>query len=521
MRWRIHRGAVVSLLVGIAAVGSIAWAAWVAHDNNESRLLTQRTREAAAVLGNAVPAIEVPLASAAALADATGGDAAAFRQAMGPRVRQGQFESVSLWPLGSTDPEPTVVVGSPPALSSSPVEDRREELGRAVGASSLIVVNLLDRADPRLGYATTAADSPSFVVYAETALPTDRTNEVQPGSAFDGLEYALYLGDREDSTDLLLTSVADPPIRGRRHEETVPFGSDSLLLVMTPDGSLGGPLMRVLPWIVVAMGAVLVPATVVGTERLIRRRLEAESLSRQNRELYDRQRDIAQTLQRSLLPERLPAVDGLEAAARYQPGVAGIEIGGDWYDLVHVDDDRLVLVVGDVAGRGLPAAATMASLRFATHAYAMEGHPAAAILTMLGSLLDVGTDGTFATVLCADIDARRRTVTIASAGHPSPVLVDHDGARLVATPVGVPVGVGRQASYETVTVGMDPGASLVAFTDGLFERRGESVDVGLERVRAVAAANGGSTVQELVDRLTEELATGVDDDTVLLGVRWR
>ena len=133
---------------------------------------------------------------------------------------------------------------------------------------------------------------------------------------------------------------------------------------MSPTTSLGGPLMAALPWIIAAVGLALTAAGAAATNRLMTRQAQTESLSRQNAVLADQQRGIAQTLQRSLLPDRLPVLDGIEVAARHEAGAQGAEIGGDWYEVVAVDADRLLLIVGDVSGRGLPAAATMASLRF-------------------------------------------------------------------------------------------------------------------------------------------------------------
>ena len=152
-------------------------------------------------------------------------------------------------------------------------------------------------------------------------------------------------------------------------------------------------------------------------------RFRSSEIADENRRLYSEQRSIAQTLQHALLPERLPKIRGVETSARYEAGVEGVDIGGDWYDLIALDDHRLLLVVGDVSGRGVRAAATMASLRYAIHAYAAQNDPPATILTKLSKLVNVGATGQLATILCALIDVEAHELTVTSAGHLPPLLI--------------------------------------------------------------------------------------------------
>jgi serine phosphatase RsbU (regulator of sigma subunit) len=132
----------------------------------------------------------------------------------------------------------------------------------------------------------------------------------------------------------------------------------------------------------------------------------------------------------------------------------------------------------------------------------------------------VARDGHFATVLCARIDVARRQLVVASAGHPNPVLLEGSTARLVDVRPGVPVGLRAGAHYPVVSVEAAAGATFLAFTDGLFERRGESVDVGLERVRRSVERHGEAPLEQLLDHLVAELLDGTEDDTALLGLRW-
>ena len=145
---------------------------------------------------------------------------------------------------------------------------------------------------------------------------------------------------------------------------------------------------------------------------LARRRVYAERLAgvldrvaAENREMYTQQRSIAQTLQHALLPEALPALPGLQVSARYVPAAAGVDVGGDWYDVVRCDGDRVLLVIGDVSGHGLRAATTMASLRHATLAYAAEDPSPASVLSKLSNFVNASSPDYFATVLCVLVDA--------------------------------------------------------------------------------------------------------------------
>ncbi len=244
-------------------------------------------------------------------------------------------------------------------------------------------------------------------------------------------------------------------------------------------------------------------------------------LATDNATLYAEQRSVAQTLQHSLLPETLPDPPGLVVAARYIAGAVDVDIGGDWYDVVPVDDDHVFFAVGDVSGRGLTAGTIMASLRYAIRAYAAQGDDPATVLRRLAALIDVGDSGHFATVLCGLIDVPRHVVTIANAAHPEPLLVDGSRARFVSTNVGVPIGVERRQPYVPITLTVPPGGALLAFTDGLVERRGEVLDVGLERLREAAAHNHasiGALLDDLGDRLTPD---GAADDIAILGVQWK
>jgi serine phosphatase RsbU (regulator of sigma subunit) len=518
------------LIIGLLATAALALVSASTYANNEKRVLDLRVKELGAVLAEAIPNTQTPLASAAALADATDGNVHKFMRFVAPYVGATpghQFVSVSLWRLGSTPRGPLAVVGQAPELKTMAL-DARAFFTRAAHSRKLSVIGLRNPSLTRLGYAFATPEATSrYAAYGESALPANRRSRLQGNSAFSDLDYAIFLGAGQQPRDLLVTSLSSLPIRGRQATEKVPFGDTVLTLQVAPRRPLGGTFPQRLPWIIVIVGIVLTLGAAALTVRLIQRRRRAEHLSdrleqaaEENRQLYAEQRNIAQTLQHALLPERLPQIPGAEASARYEPGEQGIEIGGDWYDVIPLGDGKLLLVVGDVTGRGLRAAATMASLRYAIHAYAAQNDPPATILSKLSKLLDVGSSGQLATVLCALIDVRGRMLSVTSAGHLPPLLITHGRGEYVESEVGLPIGVQAGASYRSTTVVAPPAATILAFTDGLVERRGENLDLSLARLRDAASGNHVG-LPELLSRLVAALRHGPsEDDTAIVGVRW-
>ena len=241
---------------------------------------------------------------------------------------------------------------------------------------------------PRLGYEfNTPGVKGGFAVYAENLLAKDRRSRLARNSSFADLNYVLYLGRSRRPQDLLVTSLKTFSIHGRQASEVVPFGDNVFTLVVTPNGTLGGTFFQSLPWIIAGLGLLLSLMAGGMTDRLARGRRHAEQLAvvldrvaDENRRLYTEQRSIAQALQQALLPEALPEFSGVQTSARYVPAAAGIDVGGDWYDLAAAGAGCVFLVIGDVSGHGLRAATTMASVRYATLAYAAQGHRPGAVL---------------------------------------------------------------------------------------------------------------------------------------------
>jgi PAS domain S-box-containing protein len=248
---------------------------------------------------------------------------------------------------------------------------------------------------------------------------------------------------------------------------------------------------------------------------------ERAALAIQRMRLFEREHSIARDLQRSLLPEALPVLPGLQTAARYLPGGAGTEVGGDWYDAVALPSGKLLVVVGDVAGRGIPAASTMGQLRSAVRSYALlESDPAALLARLNHFQFSMAWDD-MATVLLAVIDPSAAKVEYASAGHPPPLVVAPGGvASYLVGGRGAPLGALERAPYTTATAELEPGSTLLLYTDGLIEQRGEHPDEGLGRLRAAALAGPdelGALCDHVVDAVLPSYDT--DDDVTLLVLR--
>jgi GAF domain-containing protein len=240
----------------------------------------------------------------------------------------------------------------------------------------------------------------------------------------------------------------------------------------------------------------------------------------ENARLYERQHSVAEELQRAVLPERLPDIDRLELAARYLPASPGVEVGGDWYDAFALPDGRVGLAVGDVAGHGIHAAATMGQLRNALRAYAVDGDRPAVVLSRLNQLLTTDDRDHFATAVYAVYDPITSELTWANAGHPPPARPSRPSGFL-GEPAGVVLGVVPGATYEDGHVHLDPDELVLLYTDGLVEQPGEHLDDGMERLRAALVDHASTPVDAVCDGAVDHTLGGRvrGDDICLLALR--
>ncbi|MFD7448760.1 SpoIIE family protein phosphatase [Kitasatospora sp. NPDC059827] len=234
--------------------------------------------------------------------------------------------------------------------------------------------------------------------------------------------------------------------------------------------------------------------------------------------LYDAEFVLARGLQQALLPHRLPQVPGIRTAARYLPGTQGMEIGGDWYDAIVTGDD-LTLVIGDVEGHSVGAAAAMGQLRSAVRAFASGGEPPGQVLARTNRLLLDLDPGLLASCCLVRLTPADGTVRIGRAGHLPPVLRHPDGrAEALYVPGGPLLGVDEGAAYPVSELRLRPGSLLALYTDGLVEDPALAIDQGVDRLRAALAhGRAGEALEELAERLLREVgSTGRVDDVALL-----
>ncbi|MGW7381311.1 SpoIIE family protein phosphatase [Streptomyces sp. NPDC054794] len=234
---------------------------------------------------------------------------------------------------------------------------------------------------------------------------------------------------------------------------------------------------------------------------------------------YQTQRHAALTLQRSLLPEPPSLLPGLKVACRYQPAGATSEIGGDWFDAIPLRGDKTALVVGDVMGSGINAAATMGQLRTAARAFAELDLAPAEALRHLDHLTE-GTEQTITTCIYCVYDPHRGQCQICLAGHLPPALMRvGQAAQLLDLPTGAPLGVGG-VPFEAATIAFRPGDELALYTDGLVETRSEPIDVRLNALLDALSTACGRDPEDTCDRILEILRPpGGEDDVALLIAR--
>ena len=259
------------------------------------------------------------------------------------------------------------------------------------------------------------------------------------------------------------------------------------------------------------------------TVDLLRLAADRASLAIARTRLYEHERRIAQELQRSLLPNVLPPVPGVTLAARYLPGGNGATVGGDWYDAIALPGGCVAVVIGDVVGRGIEAAATMGQMRSALRAILMQADDTGAMAEQLNRFaLGLG-DCMLTTIVLAVFEPATGILRYTNAGHPPPLILGAGGiedAVYLENIPAPPMGVMDTPSYVQRTLQLEPGSTLLLYTDGLIEKSTEVLDVGLDRLRDAAAAVGAggdldALCEGVVSKLVGAESAQFDDVTMI------
>jgi GAF domain-containing protein/anti-sigma regulatory factor (Ser/Thr protein kinase) len=383
---------------------------------------------------------------------------------------------------------------------------------------------------------TTSDVATVFLEQAVGALEADGSALALIDEAGEVLQPLAWTGDAERGSLMrapIPVETGHPVTDAFRRGRTIAFGSESELLAAYPgldewtaEHDVEAIVISPLP----VSGQVLGVAIFTWRSR---RALSADenafiatltsqcvqALDRARR--YEIERTIAETLQRSVLPERLPDVEGLELAAQYLPGTSGADVGGDWFDVIELENGRVALVVGDVVGKGVQAAATMGQLRNALRAFAFEQLKPSSALTRLNRLADTLVEAPFATIAFLTIDPATEVCRYTLAGHPAPLVRKPDGgAEFLEGGRSLPLGVGLDVAYAQASVELVPGSTLLLYTDGLVERRDRALEDGLTQLRS-AVGSGPPEPAALVEHvLAGLLGEGErEDDVAVLAVR--
>jgi serine phosphatase RsbU (regulator of sigma subunit) len=246
---------------------------------------------------------------------------------------------------------------------------------------------------------------------------------------------------------------------------------------------------------------------------------EAQEMILVEKRHAEQERHVAETLQRGLLPKRLPELSGIVAAARYLPGAAGLNVGGDWFDAVALPHERTAIAVGDVVGRGVRAASVMGQMRTAFRAYALDDPAPEAVVTRLNQLIPTLDPEHFSTMVYLLWTPRSRVARVVSAGHPPPLLLEPKGrTEYLELSPSLPLGVLHDTEYRQSEATLAPGSMLVLYTDGLVEQQG--LDYGLAHLKQ-AVLHETKDLEALCDHVLRfMLPAQTVDDAALLVLRF-
>jgi PAS domain S-box-containing protein len=238
-----------------------------------------------------------------------------------------------------------------------------------------------------------------------------------------------------------------------------------------------------------------------------------------NARMYAREHNTAVTLQRSLLPQAIPEVEGLDIAYRYHPANRSAQAGGDWFDVIPLEDGQVALVIGDVTGHSIRAAAIMGQLRTTTATMTRLGLPPEQIMQQLSRLLADHDSETGATCLYALYDPATRRCRFTSAGHPPPAVRHPDGeVEFIDVSQGMILGV-RHDCYPTTQARLAPASVLALYTDGLVEQPGQDIDAGMNRLASTLATCPARSLDHMCDTILATPGRHASDDIVLLLAR--
>jgi serine phosphatase RsbU (regulator of sigma subunit) len=512
----------VTVCLGIVVFGALSIACRHFDDQTEDRLLQQQTDEAAALLNLSVTQYYDPLAAAARAAAATDGDPAVFDALIGASAGEGQlYTRVALFRLGSTTPVAELGEGS---LVLD--DDATARLLAGAASQPFMIVDLLG-SGRILGYAGADGNaSPRYVVYGERTLSPDPNVRRRTDEPFSRLDYAIYLGADQQTDALLGSSTGALPLDGRTATVSIPFGDTQLTFVTTPIGHLGSEQLAASWWIVLVGGIAISVALALLIDRMSASKRRAESLATINEELYEHERNITETLQLALVPPEPVAPPGTDLASRYWPAGTANLIGGDFYDVFEIGEDRWGIVIGDICGKGIEAGGLTGLVRQSIRTASRFTQEPAEMLRAAHVALATSDADTFCTaclIIFRPAPGGGGRLTVALGGHPQPLLRRADGEIEAIGRMGSILGL-FEPSVEEAEVDVVVGDTLLLYTDGLTDAPGEQAVPLEEVIDAFGELGGRLEVGPLADSIRvlkrRRRPHGSSDDTALVVIRF-
>ncbi|HWC33307.1 MAG TPA: PP2C family protein-serine/threonine phosphatase [Mycobacteriales bacterium] len=519
--WGWLSAATLVLLLGVTVLATFT--VREAVHNQENRLLKERANELSLVFKEAIQSLSNQLETVAGVVRATRNSPAAFNRASAALVSGSKGrDSIALLRHTGTGYRIELAKGKGLRIGTSISGPEAATLRQAGAEGQIVPTSVMGTgADRTLGFALGPPKAPAgTLLYLQIALGALGPPREAGTSPFHELHVVLYDAPSPVASQALVTTTTDLPLRGEVHVLPVPVGAATWTLQVRPVHPLIGGTTAEAPWFTLAGGIVLSVLLALIVEIEARRRRSALAL-------YRSEHQIAEGLQRSLLPD-LPAVTNLDIAARYLPGAADQQVGGDWYDVFELEGGYIGIAVGDVLGHDIEAAALMSRVQTALRAHALVGEEPGAVLDRLDQLVSTLQTDRLVTVFYGvlaprDAEGARRLV-FANAGHPPPLLHDATGCVIELDDassmlLGVATEKGAPRSQHGLT--LTAGSTLLLYTDGLIEVPGKSMTdlVGDLKLATGAAAMDG-TAEQLCDWLLETMRPAVRrDDVAMLVVR--
>jgi hypothetical protein len=510
----------IVLTVALLATAAAGWGTYTVVHDQEHRLLKERAGELVLLLSNSLQGIQSTISAQGGILNATGNSVSAYEQSARAAVTADPGKPTFAWLRRNADGSGYVVLGAAgDALHRGEVvnDERARSFDQAMTNAELVATPIVG-SGRNLGFALgPPAAPPGTVLYRQTSLGPVQAPRSASTAPYAELQATVYASTSPDPTRVLVTTKQKLPLTGDVRNERLGVGQIHWLLSVSARHPLVGGVAANAWWVAVLVGVFgsILLAFVVETSR--RRRDAALAL-------YASEHQVAETLQRSLLPS-LPSIPGLEFAARYLAGSTGQEVGGDWFDVFPVRGGGIAITVGDVIGHDLAAASAMAQIRAAVRAYAVDGDEPRSVINRLDGLVDALGLTQLATVIYGVLAPAApdgsRVLTYTNAGHLAPLLRSPSG-RVTAVEGGDSILLGAPivVDHAQTQLLLEPGSTLVLFTDGLVEVPGRPLDEGVDQLVTALADPAVTDLDTLCQRV---LATTSDrelrDDVALRVIR--